>query len=152
VLSPPDEHARSMPGKGRVLVVDDDPKFVDVTVRSLERAGYHCITGGSGDQALWAVLTDRPDVIVLDVMMPHPSGIEVCRHLRNDGWTGGVVVVSARCSASDRATAERAGADAFLGKPFPLSELVGVVDRLVPRPAEATRDEEGARRIDDAGG
>jgi two-component system response regulator MprA len=101
---------------------------------------------------LWAVLTDRPDVIVLDVMMPHPSGIEVCRHLRNDGWIGGVVVVSARCSTSDRATAERAGADVFLGKPFPLSELVGVVDRLVPGPAEATRDEEGARRIDDAGG
>jgi DNA-binding response OmpR family regulator len=73
----------------------------------------------------------------------------VCRHLRADGWTGGVVVVSARCSTSDRATAERAGADIFLGKPFPLSELVDAVDGLVPGPAE---DDEGARRIDDADG
>ena len=80
---------------GRVLVVDDDPKFVRIAVRRLERAGYDCVTGESGDHALWAVADQRPDVIVLDVMMPHPSGIEVCRHLRADGWTGGVVVVSA---------------------------------------------------------
>jgi DNA-binding response OmpR family regulator len=138
-----------------VLVVDDDPKFVDITVRSLERAGYECITGGSGDQALWSVLDSHPDVIVLDVMIPHPSGIEVCRHLRVDGWTGGVVVVSARSSVSDRATAERAGADVFLGKPFPLSELVGVVDALVLArlsPERPTGDDGGVRRTGDAGG
>ena len=69
-------------------------------------------------------LDHHPDVIVLDVMMPHPSGIEVCRHLRADGWTGGVVIVSARSSPADRAAAERAGADVFLAKPFPLDELV----------------------------
>jgi DNA-binding response OmpR family regulator len=122
-------HRSSPPGQ-RVLVVDDDPKFVDVTVRCLERAGYECITGESGDHALWRVLDDHPDVIVLDVMMPHPSGLEVCRHLRADGWTGGIVIVSAANSAADRATAERAGADVYLGKPFPLAELVAAVDEL----------------------
>jgi len=76
------------------------------------------------------VLDDRPDVIVLDVMMPHPSGIEVCRHLRAAGWTGGVVIVSARNSIPDRAAAVRAGANAFLGKPFPLDDLVAAVDAL----------------------
>ena len=116
-----------------VLVVDDDPKFVRIVVRRLERAGYDCATGESGDHALWAVLGDRPDVIVLDVMMPHPSGIEVCRHLRASGWTGGVVIVSARSSAADRAAAQRAGADVFLAKPFPLDELVAAVDGLAPR-------------------
>jgi DNA-binding response OmpR family regulator len=134
----------------RVLVVDDDPKFVDITVRCLERAGYECVTGESGDHALWAVLESRPDVVVLDVMMPHPSGIEVCRHLRADGWTGGVVVVSARSSASDRAAADRAGADVFLGKPFPLADLVSAVDALVP-PAR-TGETTGLTPSDDAGG
>ena len=114
----------------RVLVVDDDPKFVHIVVRRLELAGYECVSGESGDQALWAVLDDRPDVIVLDVMMPHPSGIEVCRHLRAAGWTGGVVIVSARNSIPDRAAAVRAGANAFLGKPFPLDDLVAAVDAL----------------------
>ncbi len=116
----------------RVLVVDDDPKFVSVVVRYLERAGCDCLVGASGDQALWALLTDPPDVIVLDVMMPHPSGIEVCRHLRASGWTGGVVIVSARSSAADRAAAERAGADLFLAKPFALHELAVAVERLAP--------------------
>ncbi len=120
------------PRRARVLVVDDDPKFLDVTVRYLERAGYECVTGESGDQALWAVIDDRPDVLVLDVMLPHPSGIEICRHLRADGWSGGVIVISARNSAADRATAERAGADIFLGKPFPLAELAVAIDRLTP--------------------
>jgi DNA-binding response OmpR family regulator len=119
--------------RGRVLVVDDDPKFASVAVRSLERAGYECVTGESGDQALWAVFEHKPDVIVLDVMMPHPSGIEVCRHLRARGWTGGLVIVSARSNPADRATAVRAGADAFLGKPFPLGELVAAVDALAPQ-------------------
>jgi DNA-binding response OmpR family regulator len=118
---------------GRVLVVDDDPKFVRIAVRRLERAGYDCVTGESGDHALWAVADQHPDVIVLDVMMPHPSGIEVCRHLRADGWTGGVVVVSARSSPADRAAAERAGSDVFLGKPFPLDDLVSAVGRLIER-------------------
>jgi two-component system, OmpR family, response regulator len=118
------------PGR-RVLVVDDDPKFVDIVVRCLERAGYDCVTGESGDHALWAVLDHRPDVIVLDVMMPHPSGIEVCRHLRADGWTGGIVIVSARNSDSDRTAAQRAGADVVLAKPFPLDELLAAVETLV---------------------
>jgi DNA-binding response OmpR family regulator len=119
--------------RGRVLVVDDDPKFVRLAVRALERAGYECESGESGDQALWAVLRHQIDAIVLDVMMPHPGGMEVCRHLRANGWIGGVVIVSARSNPGDQATAARSGADAFLGKPFALAELVSAIDALVAR-------------------
>jgi DNA-binding response OmpR family regulator len=69
--------------------------------------------------------------MVLDVMIPHPSGIEVCRHLRRQGWGGPVIVVSARSSPADREAAFRAGADAFLGKPFALSELLTTVSDLL---------------------
>jgi DNA-binding response OmpR family regulator len=131
MLAPPAEEGAV---RGRVLVVDDDPKFARLAVRALELAGYECLVGDSGDQALWAVLRRHIDAIVLDVMMPHPSGMEVCRHLRANGWTGGVVIVSARSNPNDQATAARAGADAFLSKPFPLDELVSAIGALVRNP------------------
>jgi two-component system response regulator PrrA len=121
---------RAAPSR-RVLVVDDDPKFIRIVVRCLERAGYECATAQSGDEALRAVRRRAPDAIVLDVMMPGPSGIDVCERLRADGWTGGIVMVSARSNSADRANAVRVGANAFVAKPFPLSDLVSAVDALV---------------------
>jgi DNA-binding response OmpR family regulator len=116
---------------GRVLVVDDDPKFVGIVVRFLERVGYECNIARSGEEALDAVREHPTDAIVLDVMMPGPSGVEVCQRLRAEGWAGGIVVVSARSNSADRAEATRAGADGFLAKPFPLSELASTIEELV---------------------
>ena len=114
----------------RVLITDDDAKLCSIIARSLERAGYTCAVVASGDQALWAVNANEPDALVLDVMIPHPSGIEVARHLRNDGFSGPIVVISARSTPDDRAAAQRAGADAFLAKPFSLAQLVRTLDQL----------------------
>jgi DNA-binding response OmpR family regulator len=108
-------------------VVEDDPKLGALMVRTLARAGWECTTASTGDQALRSVLHDPPTAIVLDVMIPHPSGIEVCRHLRAHGWRGTIVVISARCGPADVAAAYRAGADCFLGKPFHMSSLVDAV-------------------------
>jgi DNA-binding response OmpR family regulator len=138
VFSERDPHAEFMTGPRRdrtlprvtVLVVDDDPKFAHIVVRCLDRAGYHCAAAHSGDEALGAMDDLKPDVVVLDVMMPGLSGIDVCQRLRAEGWTGGVVIVSARGNWTDRADALRAGADAFLAKPVPLAELVAAVDEL----------------------
>ncbi len=123
------------PGAGRVLVVDDDPKFVDIVVRFLDRVGYECVVAESGNEALQAIGEHTPAAIVLDLMMPGPSGIEVCRLLRAEGWAGGIVIVSARSNSTDRSEAMRVGADAFLAKPFPLGELATTIDELVgPHP------------------
>jgi DNA-binding response OmpR family regulator len=119
------------PATGRVLVVDDDPKFVAIVARFLERAGYECVVAESGHQALQAVREHSLDAIVLDLMMPGPSGIEVCRRLRAEGWDGGIVIVSARSNSADRAEGIRVGADAFLSKPFPLSELASTIEEIV---------------------
>lgn len=115
----------------QVLIVEDDHKLAAVLARSLERAGYTCTIAESGDQALWAVDARPPDALVVDVMIPHPSGIEVCRHLRSSGFEGPIVVISARSNADDRAAAQRAGADRFLAKPFALAELVSTLDSLI---------------------
>ena len=114
-----------------ILVVDDDDKLTSVIVRALERAGYRCRTAATGDQTLWAVNGGRPDALVLDVMIPHPSGVEVCRHLRADGYDGPILMVSARSSVEDRAAATRAGADRFFAKPFKLSDLVETLGEML---------------------
>lgn len=102
-----------------LLVVDDDPKLADILTRALERVGHTCTIAESGDQALWAVTAHEPAGLILDVMIPHPSGLEVCRHLRSDGYCGAIIVISARGHPDDRAAALRAGADAFLANPSP---------------------------------
>lgn len=116
---------------GLLLVVDDDPKFVDIVVRFLGRVGYQCVVATSGYEALQAVGEHTVDAIVLDLMMPGPNGIEVCQRLRAEGWSGGIVIVSARSNSADRVEAMRAGADAFLAKPFPLIELASTIGELV---------------------
>jgi DNA-binding response OmpR family regulator len=121
------------PTARRVLVVDDDPKFVDIVVRFLERVGYECVVSESGNEALEAIGEHTLAAIVLDLMMPGPSGIEVCQRLRAEGWVGGIVIVSARSNSADRTEAMRVGADAFLAKPFPLTELATTLDELVGR-------------------
>jgi two-component system, OmpR family, response regulator len=110
-----------------VLVVDDDVKLASVIVRFLSGAGYACATAYTGDEALWATNQSTPDAIVMDVMIPHPGGIEVCRHLRADGYDGPIVVISARSTQGDRDAAVRAGATDFLAKPFPLARLASVL-------------------------
>jgi two-component system response regulator MprA len=117
----------------RILVVDDDDKLAGLLVRALERAGYACAVASSGDQALWGMAAQRPDALVLDVMIPHPSGVEVCRHLRSAGFDGPIVMISARSNPDDRTTAMAAGADVFLAKPFPLADLVGCLTALAAR-------------------
>ncbi len=113
-----------------VLVVEDDQKLSRILAAWLEQAGFACVVAESGDQALWAMNSGEPDALVLDVMIPHPSGVEVCRHLRACGFGGAIVMISARSSPGDRAAA-RAGADRFLAKPFPLDDLVATLRELL---------------------
>jgi len=130
----PSEASAAAGDARRVLVVDDDAKLATILVLALQRAGYDARAVESGDQALWAILTHQPDALVLDVVIPHPSGVEVCRHLRAHGWTGGIVMISARSNPDDRSTAIRAGADTFLAKPFGLTDLIAAVGTLLTDP------------------
>ena len=114
-----------------VLVVEDDAKLAGLLSRALDLAGHRTAVAGSGDQALWAFQSAPFDALVLDVMIPHPSGIELCRHFRAHGFRRPIVVTSARTGNDHRDTALRAGADRFLPKPFALAELTAVLDALL---------------------
>ena len=79
--------------KGVVLVVEDEPTIADVVARYLQRAGYEASVVGDGAEALAEAARRRPDVVVLDVMLPGIGGLEVMRRLREDGATSGVAIV-----------------------------------------------------------
>jgi DNA-binding response OmpR family regulator len=113
-----------------VLIVEDDEKLAALIRRMLGRAGFDSILAPTGDAALAAMRGGDPAAAVLDVMIPHPDGIEVCRQFRRDGWSGPIIAISARNSALDRERVAAAGADVFFSKPFRLSELITTLENL----------------------
>ncbi len=107
----------------RVLVVEDDPTVREVAVSYLEAAGFIVSTANDGYAAMEAVATVRPDLIVLDRMLPGIDGAEVCRRIRA-GTTVPIIMLTALGSTEDRITGLEAGADDYLTKPFSPRELV----------------------------
>jgi two-component system response regulator MprA len=121
----------------RILVVDDDRAVRESLRRSLQFNGYQVELAGDGQQALAAVTEQRPDAMVLDVMMPRLDGLEVCRRLRGLGDDLPILVLTARDAVSDRVSGLDAGADDYLPKPFALEELLARLRALLRRSAEA---------------
>lgn len=106
-----------------LLVVDDEPKVVGLLKRALERDGHTLEVATTGEDALFAAREANYDALILDVMIPAPDGLEVCRTLRKDGdWTP-VLLLTGRGAIEDRVTGLDAGADDYLPKPFSLTEL-----------------------------
>jgi DNA-binding response OmpR family regulator len=119
----------------RVLVVEDDPDIAELVARYLEKAGYVTTRVTSGRDALDAVRTRAPDLIVLDVMLPQLDGLEVCRLLRAAEATAAIpiIMLTARAEESDRIVGLEMGADDYLPKPFSPNELVARVRALLRR-------------------
>ena len=122
-----------MSGPPHVLVVDDDPSIREALDRALRLEGFGVSVRADGEAALSVVEEDQPDVVVLDVMMPGLSGVEVVRRLRAGGYELPVCVLSARDELADRVAGLRAGADDYLVKPFELEELVARLHALLRR-------------------
>ncbi len=119
-------------GPLRVLVVDDSEAIRELIAVNLELEGYDVRSAADGLLGLDLVATWRPDVITLDVVMPHLGGFETLERLRADPATAciPVVIVTGRAQAADRARGDALGVDAYLSKPFEPAELVAVVGGL----------------------
>jgi two-component system OmpR family response regulator len=119
----------------RILVVDDEPRIVDVVRAYLEREGYAVLTARDGDAALERIRTDNPDLIVLDLMLPRRSGFDVLRELRAQGSSAAVIMLTARDDVVDRVAGLELGADDYVTKPFEPRELVARVGAVLRRAA-----------------
>jgi DNA-binding response OmpR family regulator len=128
--------------RGSVLVVDDEPTIAEVVSRYLERAGYRTRVASDGVQAIEAAADLRPDLVVLDLMLPRIDGLEVMRRLREHGRDPiAVILLTAKGEESDRVIGLRLGADDYVVKPFSPAELVARVDAVLRRVEVAPRDE-----------
>ncbi|MGN2635886.1 response regulator transcription factor [Nocardia takedensis] len=119
----------------RILVVDDDRAVRESLRRSLTFNGYSVDLAVDGVDALEKATAQRPDALVLDVMMPRLDGLEVCRRLRSTGDDLPILVLTARDSVSERVAGLDAGADDYLPKPFALEELLARLRALLRRRA-----------------
>ncbi|MBF6350448.1 MULTISPECIES: response regulator transcription factor [Nocardia] len=126
----------------RILVVDDDRAVRESLRRSLTFNGYTVDLAVDGIDALEKATAERPDALVLDVMMPRLDGLEVCRRLRSTGDDLPILVLTARDSVSERVAGLDAGADDYLPKPFALEELLArlraLLRRRAPDPGETS--------------
>jgi two-component system, OmpR family, response regulator ResD len=125
----------TMATRGSILVVDDEPTIADVVSRYLERAGYDARIAPDGPAALARAGEERPDLVVLDLMLPGMDGLEVMRRLREfgEGPRVSVILLTAKGEHSDRIVGLRLGADDYVVKPFSPAELVARVDAVLRR-------------------
>lgn len=109
----------------RILIVDDDVHVLEVVERVFRRQGHLVITARNGREAIGLLKSQKPDLAILDVVMPHVNGIQVCRHMRSDPELNSIPILflTVKERIEDKVVGFKAGADDYLTKPFDLSEL-----------------------------
>ncbi|QBI52300.1 response regulator transcription factor [Streptomonospora litoralis] len=141
--------------RSHVLVIDDEPNIRDLVQAALRFHGFSVDTAETGEAGLAMAREQRPDLIVLDVLLPDVSGFEVCRQLRDSGDEVPVIYLTARDTPSDTVTGLSLGGDDYVTKPFSVEALVARVHALLRRTrrdeggADSDRNEQGMLRVDD---
>jgi two-component system response regulator RegX3 len=126
--------------EAKILVVDDEPTLSEVISYNLRQAGYVTVTAADADEALRIFKDEKPDLILLDVMLPQGSGFDVCRLIRQQGSNVPIIMLTARIAESDRVLGFELGADDYILKPFATRELIARVKALLRR-SRSTSDE-----------
>jgi DNA-binding response OmpR family regulator len=138
---------QAAPAPSRVLVVDDDPTVSDVVRRYLERAGFVVDKAGDGPTALALAAAHAPDLVVLDLMLPGMSGLEVCRRLRRASDVP-IVMLTALGEEADRVVGFETGADDYVTKPFSPRELALRVQSVLRRARRADQAADDGPLVD----
>ncbi|MCL5038453.1 MAG: response regulator transcription factor [Firmicutes bacterium] len=129
----------------KILIVDDEPKIVKAVSYRLESEGYHVSTAYDGEEALRKATVERPDLIVLDLMLPRMDGYEVCRKVRKTMDTP-IIILSARSDELDKVAGFQAGVDDYMTKPFSPAELALRVKAVLRR----TKERQEAERANES--
>src|SRR6185436_2504376 len=126
----------------RILIVEDDPDIAELVARYLEKAGFVTERATSGREALKAIAAKPPGLLILDLMLPHVDGLEVCRVVRGNDATAAIpiIMLTARAEESERIVGLELGADDYLAKPFSPNELVARVRALLRRAQRAASE------------
>lgn len=126
----------------RILVVEDDPAILRGLVDNLKFEEFEVLTASDGEAAYRILKAERPDVVILDLMLPRMSGYEVCRKVRSEGIRIPILMLSARGEEADRVLGLDLGADDYMSKPFSVRELIARVRALIRRTQQPSAPEE----------
>jgi two-component system, OmpR family, alkaline phosphatase synthesis response regulator PhoP len=121
----------------KILIIEDEPGLVTTLRDRLRKHGYLVSVASDGETGLKMALRERPDLILLDLMLPGQNGLTVCEKLRKAGSTTPVLMLTARRQTKDKVTGLKAGGDDYLTKPFQMAELLARVEALLRRAAAA---------------
>lgn len=128
----------------RILAVDDSPDILSIVQRGLQRRGYEVVACSDGESALRAFSRERPDLVVLDLLLPDVDGVDLCCQMQEIVETP-VIMLTSRDGVADRVEGLRAGADDYLVKPFAMEELVARIEAVLRRrpagPAQITYED-----------
>jgi len=120
-----------------VLIVEDEKNIVDILRFNLQREGYQTCEAYDGEEGLSQAVSAKPDLILLDVMLPKMNGFDVCRRLREQGDNVPVIILTAREEETDKVLGLEIGADDYITKPFSMRELIARVGANIRRTAMA---------------
>ena len=134
--------------KTRILIVEDEPAMVAGLRDNFEYEGYEVISAGDGAEGLERALTEDPDLVVLDVMMPRMSGLDVCKQLKAKKASLPIIMLTARGQEVDKVVGLELGADDYVTKPFSIRELMARVKAVLRRAAPTTAEPEVYRFSD----
>lgn len=122
-----------MPATTTVLIVEDDVSLCETVHLYIEREGMRCLTANSGAESTAQIQRFRPDLIVLDIMLPDIDGFQICQQVRADGYFVPILMLTARAHESDRIQGLAIGADDYLIKPFSAKEFIARIKSLLRR-------------------
>ncbi len=136
----------------KILIADDEKDIVEMIAYNLEREGYAVVKAFDGKQAREMINAGKPDLVILDLMMPEISGMEVCRMVRRQAATASlpIIMLTAKSDSVDKILGLEVGADDYLTKPFHVRELIARI-RAVLRRSERSSDDDAPESLDYAG-
>jgi DNA-binding response OmpR family regulator len=121
------------PAASKVLIIEDDRKMSDALVSGIRSAGYEVLAASSAEEGFFMVHSGQPDLLLLDLTLPHRNGLDVLRQIRKEGLDLRVLILTSHNTVDDRVEGLRSGADDYLGKPFSFPELLARMDALLRR-------------------
>ena len=124
----------------RILIIEDEPDLLRGLALNLKAEGYGVLTASRGDAGVEQALRDRPELVLLDIMLPGMNGLDVCRELRRKGFEAPIIMLTAKAEEVDRVVGLEIGADDYVTKPFGIRELLARIRARLRRhaPASAT--------------
>ena len=126
--------------ENKILIVDDEPDIVDLLSYNLKKDGFKVMTASDGEEALDKIRKNKFDLVILDLMLPHIQGGELCRIMKNDPKTAGIpiIMLTAKGEEMDRVIGLESGADYYMTKPFSVKELAARIRAVLRRAGEKT--------------